>query len=55
MNTVVDTAAIQALDSAHFLHPFTDHQDLATRGARVITRADGIYIWDSEVRACSTP
>ena len=48
MNTVVDTAAIQALDSAHFLHPFTDHQDLATRGARVITRADGIYIWDSE-------
>ena len=30
-----DTRAIQALDSAHFLHPFTDHGDLATRGARV--------------------
>lgn len=43
-----DTQAIQALDSAHFLHPFTDHGDLATRGARVITKADGIYIWDSE-------
>jgi putrescine---pyruvate transaminase len=48
MNTVVDTAAIQALDSAHFLHPFTDYKDLATRGARVITRGEGIYVWDSQ-------
>ncbi len=49
-NTVdtVNTAEIQALDSAHFLHPFTDFQDLNARGAKVITRADGIYIWDSE-------
>ncbi|QRR34447.1 aspartate aminotransferase family protein [Hydrogenophaga sp. YM1] len=43
-----DTKAIQALDSAHYIHPFTDHADLATRGARVITQAQGIYIWDSE-------
>jgi putrescine aminotransferase len=42
------TQQIQALDSAHFMHPFTDHADLATRGARVITKAEGIYIWDSE-------
>ena len=42
------TKDIQSLDSAHFIHPFTDHGDLATRGARVITKADGIYIWDSE-------
>ena len=48
MPNTVDTAAIQALDSAHFLHPFTDFQDLNVRGAKVITRADGIYIWDSE-------
>ncbi len=53
MNAPIDpkhlsTQDIQALDSAHFLHPFTDHGDLATRGARVITKADGIYIWDSE-------
>ena len=48
MNTVLDTATIQALDTAHFLHPFTDYKDLATRGARVITKAEGIYIWDSE-------
>ncbi len=44
----ISTEEIQALDSAHFMHPFTDHADLAKRGARVITRAEGIYIWDSE-------
>ena len=48
MDISVDTAKIQALDSAHFLHPFTDFKDLASRGSRVITRSDGIFIWDSE-------
>ena len=48
MNTPVDTTLIQALDREHFLHPFTDFKDLATRGARVITRAENIYVWDSE-------
>ena len=38
----------QAADAAHFLHPFTDHQALATKGVRVITRGEGIYVWDSE-------
>ncbi len=44
----LSTREIQSLDSAHFLHPFTDHGDLATRGARVITKAENIYVWDSE-------
>ncbi len=48
MNTVVDTAAIQSMDSAHFLHPFTDFKDLNSKGARVIARAKDIYVWDSE-------
>jgi putrescine aminotransferase len=43
-----DTAAVQALDSAHFIHPFTDHGELAAQGSRVIVRADNIYVWDSE-------
>jgi putrescine aminotransferase len=42
------TSEIQALDSAHYLHPFTDHKALAAKGARVITRGEGVYIWDSE-------
>ena len=44
----IDTRGIQQLDSAHYLHPFTDSGLLAGRGARVIVRADDIYIWDSE-------
>lgn len=48
MASTMDTTQIRALDSAHFLHPFTDFKDLASRGARVITHADGIYVWDSE-------
>ena len=42
------TASWQAADAAHFLHPFTDFQALAAKGSRIITRADGIYLWDSE-------
>ena len=48
MQAELDTSAIQALDSAHFLHPFTDFKDLSSRGSRVITRAEDIYVWDSE-------
>src|SRR5574343_1949834 len=38
----------QAADSRHFLHPFTDFQGLTRKGARIITRAENIYLWDSE-------
>lgn len=37
----------QQLDREHFLHPFTDHRELAQRGTRVITRAAGAYLWDA--------
>ena len=38
----------QAADAAHFLHPFTDFQSLARKGSRIITRADNIYLTDSD-------
>ncbi len=38
----------QALDAAHHVHPFTDTAALNRDGVRVITRADGVYLWDSE-------
>ena len=41
------TAQWQQMDH-HHLHPFTDHEALRSKGARVITRAEGIYLWDSE-------
>lgn len=42
------TADIQALDAAHHMHPFTDGAALNAIGARVITRADGVTLTDSE-------
>ncbi len=42
------TADWQAADAAHYLHPFTDFQALARKGSRIITRADNIYLWDSD-------
>ena len=44
---MTNTKEIQAIDSAHYLHPFTDHKSLAEKGARIITKSEGIYIWDS--------
>ncbi len=40
----------QRLDAAHYLHPFTDYKALAGKGARVITRAEGVYLYDSDGR-----
>ena len=38
---------MQAMDAAHHLHPFTDHADLRHAGSRIITRADGPYVYDA--------
>ncbi|WP_299139999.1 aspartate aminotransferase family protein [uncultured Tateyamaria sp.] len=42
------TSELQALDAAHHMHPFTAGGELAEKGARVITRAKGVYLNDSE-------
>ena len=42
------TAALQADDARHHLHPFTDHAGLAAKGARVIASAEGVWLTDSE-------
>ena len=42
------TAELQALDAAHHMHPFTTNDELAAKGARIITRANGVYLQDSE-------
>ncbi len=42
------TDHLQDLDTEHYLHPFTDHKNLAKEKSRIITRADGIYLWDSD-------
>ncbi|WP_372886478.1 aspartate aminotransferase family protein [Shimia sp.] len=42
------TAELQALDAAHHIHPFTTQDELAAKGARIITRASGVTLTDSE-------
>jgi putrescine aminotransferase len=42
------TSHWKALDAAHHIHPFSDAGALIREGVRVITRADGVYLWDSE-------
>lgn len=41
-------AEYQALDAAHHLHPFTDFKALQAQGTRVITRAEGVHLYDAE-------
>src|SRR5688572_28179417 len=41
------TAEWQALDAAHYIHPFTDHAALSKKGTRVIARAEGVYLYES--------
>ena len=48
LRTSRTTQEWQAADSAHYLHPFTDHKSLASKGSRVIERADNIYLWDTD-------
>jgi len=42
------TDELQALDSAHHLHPFTHANALASKGPRVITSAKGVWLKDSD-------
>jgi putrescine aminotransferase len=38
----------QAMSRDHHLAPFSDYQQLSDSGPRIITKADGVYLWDSE-------
>ncbi|MCB2058088.1 MAG: aspartate aminotransferase family protein [Novosphingobium sp.] len=42
------TAELQRLDAAHHMHPFTTGDALNKKGARVITKAKGVFLTDSE-------
>ncbi|WP_421683124.1 aspartate aminotransferase family protein [Stutzerimonas urumqiensis] len=38
----------QALGRDHLLPPFTDYKALNAKGTRIIERASGVYLWDSD-------
>ncbi len=47
-NLSQQTQAWQQLDAAHHLHPFTDNGALNAKGSRVISHADGVYVYSPE-------
>ncbi|QKZ07359.1 aspartate aminotransferase family protein [Pseudomonas eucalypticola] len=42
------TQAWQALSGEHHLAPFSDYKQLKEKGPRIITKAKGVHLWDSE-------
>ncbi|MDH3885423.1 MAG: aminotransferase, partial [Desulfobacterales bacterium] len=48
MNQQAKTQRLQELDQAHHLHPFTDLRDYRQHGGRIVSRAEHIYIYDSD-------
>ncbi|CAH0992329.1 Putrescine--pyruvate aminotransferase [Sinobacterium norvegicum] len=42
------TAQLQQADRNHHLHPFTDFKQYSATGGRIFSRAEHIYIYDSE-------
>ncbi|MGI9481220.1 MAG: aspartate aminotransferase family protein [Hyphomicrobiales bacterium] len=50
-NKNLDIEELVALDTAHHFHPFTDQKALdAEGGTRIITHAEGVYLWDAQGR-----
>lgn len=48
VSNIYPTAALQALDAAHHIHPFTDTKALNEEGTRIITQAEGVWLTDSD-------
>ena len=46
--STLTTAELRDLDRRHHLHPFTNHHRLHVDGARIITSATGVYVFDSD-------
>ncbi len=48
MTRLNTTADIRAADAAHLIHPFTNTRELNEKGVRVVVKAEGVHITDSE-------
>jgi putrescine aminotransferase len=44
----IDSDRLKQLDRAHHLHPFTDLEHYAETGGRIFSRAEHVYIYDSD-------
>ncbi len=48
MTVTLDSQTLKKLDRAHHLHPFTDFEEYSRLGGRIVSRAEHIYIYDSD-------
>ncbi len=48
--TVFSADHLRALDRAHYIHPYTDHEHLHAAGTHLIQRGEGCWVWDMEGR-----
>jgi putrescine aminotransferase len=48
VNATLETNQLRQLDQQHHLHPFTDFRDYAANGGRIVSRAEHVYIYDSD-------
>ena len=37
---------LKKLDADHYLHPFSNYQEMKDRGSLVMQKADGVWLWD---------
>ncbi len=44
----VSSHDLKVADRKHHLHPFTDHGNLGVEDRRVIAKADGVWLWDTD-------
>jgi putrescine aminotransferase len=49
--SLTQTERWQQQGAEHMLHPFGDSGAIGREGARIITRAEGVTLWDSEGNA----
>ncbi|ROS00094.1 putrescine aminotransferase [Sinobacterium caligoides] len=48
MTKPVDNATIKKMDRDHYLHPFSNLTEMKQVGSRIIERAEGVYLYDSD-------
>ena len=48
--TIRSTTQLQQLDAEHYLHPFSNYQEMKRRGSLIIQKADGVWLWDTDGR-----
>lgn len=47
-DTLATVADVAAVDIAHHLHPFADMKQYVGQGVRVMTRGEGVHVWDGD-------